>query len=113
MKDKEVTQVLTETTTRIDNGFERTALIVGERGLQSVDVLTKDGVFLCRLNICAHADGSWGNIDVILEPERYVGTFLAWKKGVLIVNERLIGNSVFAVNIACFSASKNEKGGKA
>lgn len=94
-----------------DDGFRRTAIIVPNHPEQatSIDVVTTDGHLLCRLNIFAKPDRSWGDVDVILDPESQSGTFIAWRAGEQIACEPLPGVSVYAVNIA--SKSQQPEGG--
>jgi hypothetical protein len=83
------------------NGHERLSIRVQEKGGNSIDVLTEDGKFFCRVNLFVLAnreDGTWGDIDVIVQDHQQ-GTFLAWLEGKEVVRERPEGVTVFAVDI--------------
>lgn len=71
----------------------------------SVDVLRADGSLLCRLNMFEFPK-ECGDVDVILDPTRQVGRFLAWRDGVHIVDSPCPGTTALAVDIRPREASK-------
>ena len=63
----------TKVATHDDGRFLRTALVIdpGPGGGGSVDLLSKDGRFLARLNLFTSESGDWLALDLIDFEERY------------------------------------------
>jgi len=96
-------------TTRVDNqGWERTTLVLpygtdepSDLYQANFDVVLPNGRQLCKMNVMWFDSGGWGQVDVILNPQEQVGTFLAFGEGGHhLIRERLVSHTSLMINIS-------------
>lgn len=101
--DKDIRVQTTATTG--DDGLIRTAVVVKENGLISVDVVTADGRRLCLLNISSWVHDKTrtvavGCVDVIVDKTTQLGTFIAENNNHTQFREERPNNNVMIVDIS-------------
>ena len=86
-------------TTRVDNNFNRTAIVMQKDNITSLDILCEDGTLFCRLNLTEFKTNGRGCVDVIISDSQ-AARMTAYANGNRTQHPVVEGSKVHAIVIS-------------